>query len=112
MTKTNKQLQEILDNINDCVSRYENMPLTGIKEQSEVLRKLTCNLHWLEGERIRAHERYMDVYFKSKEKSNAGREKYAENKVRELYMIRRIMTGAYKVLESLRSTISVYKKEV
>lgn len=106
-----KQLQEILDNINDCIERYENMPLTGIREQSEVLRKLSCNLQYLEGERIKEHENWIEVYFTCKQPSNAAREKWADNKVGELYMIRRIMTGGYKVLESIRSTISVFKKE-
>lgn len=101
----------ILNNINDLIDNYHNLQLKLVKNQSEILRGLTTNLYFLEKYRIEAHEKWQSTYFQSSGKSSAAKEREADFKVPEIYQIRRVMTGAYKVVDSLRSTISIYKSE-
>lgn len=107
-----KELQEILNNINEAVESYELLELVDTNKQSEALRKLTSNLFYLEEHRINAYNDWLTEYYEMpKGTSNAAKEKHCDNKIKELYMIRRIMTSGYKVADSLRSTISIYKRE-
>lgn len=106
-----KDLLTILNDINTLIDDYHNMQLKLVKHQSEILRRLTSNLYFMEKHRIEAHEKWQSMYFQSKGTSGAAKEREADFKVPELYQIRRIMTGGYKVVESLRSTISIYKSE-
>ena len=105
-----KHLQEILSNINEAVERYELLELTDTNDQSEALRKLTSNLFFLEKYRVEYYNKWIDKYYQLSG-TNAAKEKKCELEVPELYMIRRIMSSGYKVADSLRSTISIYKKE-
>lgn len=106
-----KELNEVLEEINNSIDKYHTLQLKQVIEQSEILRSLTSSLFWLEKHRVEAHEKWNSTYFKSQGKSGAAKEREADLKVPELYMIRRIMTGGYKVVDSIRSTISIHKKE-
>lgn len=105
-----KTLNEILDNINKAVERYETCKLGLVQEQAEIARDLAVNLYWLVEHRKIAHEAWLSVYFNSKASSGAAKEREADTSVKELYAIRHISTSATKVLEMLRSTISVNKQ--
>ena len=107
----NKELSEILNNIDDCAQRYEALELINTLAQGEILRKLTSNLFFLEKHRIQAHTDWMEVYYSCKQTSNAARAQWADNEVKELYLIRRTMESGYKLVDAIRSTISIYKKE-
>lgn len=106
-----KPLTQILENINIQIDLYHNLKLNLVKDQSEILRALTTELYYLEEHRIHYYNKWQSVYFNSVAKSGAAKEREADHDVLELYQIRRIMTGAYKVVDSIRSTISIYKKE-
>ena len=106
-----KELNEILDNINNAVDKYNELPLFEVKELAEILRELVSNLFYLEKHRIRAYNEWHEVYFTCKQTTNAGKEKWADNQIQDLYMIRRLMTSAYKIVEAIRSQIGIYKKE-
>ena len=107
-----KNLQEILNNINEAVESYELLELVDTNKQSEALRKLTSNLFYLEEHRINAYNDWLTEYYEMpKGTSNAAKEKHCDSTIKELYMIRRIMTGGYRVCDALRSTISTNKKE-
>ena len=105
-----KELTQILQNINNCIDNYNDLPLEDYKRQSEILRDLTTNLFFLESHRVKSYEDWLRSYYKN-EGSNAAREKKADNEIKERYLIKRTMTSAYKVVDSIRSTISIYKKE-
>ena len=105
-----KNIKDILTEINEAIDDYHTLKLSLVADQSEILRKLSCNIAFLEEHRIEANEKWQSVYFNSTAKTNAQKEREADFKVPELYKIRRIMTGAVKVLDSVRSTISVYKQ--
>ena len=106
-----KPLQAILDQINSAVDKYHVLTLKMVVEQSEILRELTTGLYFLEQHRIEANEKWNSTYFQSQGKTNAAKEREADIKCPEIYKIRRIMTGGYKVVDSIRSTISVNRKE-
>lgn len=103
-----KPLEEILANINKSVSDYETKKLSFTQEQSEILRDLSVNLHWLAEHRIIYHEQWLGIYFETSG-SNASKEREADFRIPELYKIRHFMSSGYKVLDSLRSTISANK---
>lgn len=111
MQRNTMQLEEILNKINSAVEKYHHLELKMVSDQSEILRDLTTSLFFLESHRVEAYEKWHEAYNLSSEKTNAGKQRDADFQVQELYMIRRIMTGAYKVVDSIRSTISVNRKE-
>ena len=104
-----KPLNEVLSEINKAIEQYEVCRLNQTQHQGEILRALSVNLHWLAEHRIEAHEKWLSVYFKSTGTSSAAKEREADSVVRELYQIRRMMDSASKVMDSLRSTISINK---
>jgi hypothetical protein len=103
-------MEEVLDRINKAVDEYNNLNLFDYHQLSEILRTLTANLFYLEKYRKEAHEEWLDVY-KETEGTNANKERVADDKVRALYLLRRIMTSSYKIIDAIRSQISIYKKE-
>lgn len=107
-----RELDEILIDIARYIEMYQNMKLKLVSDQSNILRSLTTNLAQLEVYRADYYDLWLDVYFKQKNGvSNAAAEKLADKEVKELHHIRKIMRGAYKVCDSIRSTISVNKNE-
>ncbi|MCP4354351.1 MAG: hypothetical protein GY793_01720 [Proteobacteria bacterium] len=107
-----RELEDILIDINRYIELYQNMKLKLVSDQTNILRSLTTNLAQLETYRADYYDLWLDVYFQQKGSvSNAAAEKIADKEVNELHKIRKIMRGGYKVCDSIRSTISVYKQE-
>lgn len=104
-------MEKILSKIRSAVQKFEELPLDDTKEQSEILRSLTCNLFFLEAHRVKAHEQWTDACNASTEKSAAAKERQADLEVPELYLCRRVLESGYKVCDAIRSTISIHKKE-
>jgi hypothetical protein len=105
-----RDLNQILTKINEAIERYEHCKLGLVQDQAEIARDLSVNLHWLTDHRKQAHEAWLSVYLNSKASSSAAKEREADIKVGELYAIRHITTSANKVLDMIRSTISVNKQ--
>ena len=103
-------MNNILEEINKAIEQYHDLDLFDYHQLSEILRTLTSNLFFLEAYRKDANEEWLKVYFEM-EGTNAYRERIADNHVKDLYMLRRLMTSAYKIVDALRSQISIYKKE-
>jgi hypothetical protein len=106
-----KDLEIILDNINKAVERYEVCKLSLTADQSDILRILSTNLHYLTEKRIEAQQEWLSVYFSSKAGSMGAKEKEADFRVPQLYQIRRFMDSGNKVMDSVRSTISANKNQ-
>lgn len=104
-----KDIKSILDKINQSNDAYDVCKIGDTHTQSEILRSLSTALHDLAGHRIKAHEDWMSAWFNSKGKSEAAREREADFKVPELYMIRQFMQSGNKILDSLRTSISANK---
>lgn len=105
-----KELDEILERIRSARDYYDTMHLEDVKMLSEVLRTLTNHLFYLAEYRIQYHEKWLDVY-NNEEGTNAAKEREADSQVRELYQIRHLMTAGNKLVDIIRSQISIYKNE-
>lgn len=103
-----RKLEDILTEISNCIDRYQTCKLSFTHDQSEILRDLSTLLFQLSEHRVKFHEDWMQIYFETSG-SNPTKEREADYQVPELYKIRHFMTSGYKVLESLRSTISANK---
>lgn len=104
-----RDLKDILAVLNASIERYETLKLGLVADQSEILRDLSTSLHWLEEHRVKAYADWMSYYFNSKGKSNAEKEREAEQKCPELYMIRHFIGSGRLVFDSVRSTLSANK---
>ena len=106
-----RDLTEILAKMDNAIERYETCKLSITQDQSEILRDLSVALHFLALHRNEYHKNWMSVYFASRGGSATAKEKEADFKVPELYMIRQFMTSGNKVLDSMRTTISASKND-
>lgn len=104
-----KPITDIIAKIDDCINRYETCKLSFTQDQSEILRDLSSQLYYLTEHKVEAQKKWMSVWFHSKGKSEAAREREADHQVPELYMIRQFLTSGNKCLESMRSTLSSFK---
>ena len=108
-----RQEADILESINAAVEQYESMELCfeELHVLSQVLRDLNANLFFLEAYRDAAKKKHDEIYFTCNQPSNAGRNKWADNQVPELYTYRRILESGYRMADGIRSQIGIYKKE-
>lgn len=104
-----KDLDTILTEVNQVIETYETCQLSLTAQQSDILRVLSSNFHYLAEHRIKYHEAWLSVYFNSRATSVSAKEREADSSVRELYKIRHFMNSISKVIDSVRSTISASK---
>ena len=105
------KLEEILNNLNQIVERYQSIPLIETHSLSEILRDLGCNISYLVQLRKEYYDDFQSVVFNSKGTSNAAKVKEAEFKVPELDEIRKILTHYGELRKDLRSQISLWKQD-
>ena len=107
-----KPLKEITDNLIESIDTYESLPLDDTHTLSEILRTLDVNLAHLVFVRDEYYKAFQSVYFNSKGTSSAAKEKEAQMKVPELDFVRKILMVYGNVQSSVRSQISLRKKQV
>ena len=105
------RLEEILNNLNDIVERYENIPLIEVQALSEILRDLGCNISYLVELRKEYYSKFQRVIHHSKGTSHAAKVKEAEWQVQELDEIRKILLHYGELRKDLRSQISLWKND-
>lgn len=105
-----RELPDILAKINRAAEAYESKQLGLIHDQAEILRDLSVALHFLVEHKVEAHQRWLGAYYECKERAAVHKEKYAHNKVPELYMIRHFLNSGQELLKSIRSTLSANKQ--
>lgn len=105
------RLEEVLNNLNSIVERYQNVPLIETNTLSEILRDLGCNLSYLVQLRKDYYNKFQSVYFNSTANTNAGKEREAEQKVPELDEIRKILRHYSELQKDIRSQISLWKNQ-
>lgn len=103
-------MEKHLENITNLIDRYNTLSISSAPELSHILRQLTCELFYLEKFRSEYQELHNGIMHDFKG-SVAASLILANEKYPELYMLRRIMNAAYRVVDALRSNISVIKKE-
>ena len=104
-----KDLDVILEKINNNIEKLDTLKLSFTHERSEVLDSLSNEYYWLTEHRIKFNEDWMSVYFNSKANSSAAKEREADMRVPELYKIRHLMSSTKLVIDSLRTSISANK---
>ncbi len=104
-----RELTEILERINKARDYYDQCKLGLPADQSEVLRALSVSLSELAEYRIEYHNAWLDIYNMTSG-TNAHKEREADNKVRELYLVRQIMATTKELISSIRSTLSASKQ--
>jgi len=105
-----KDLNTILERIRTSRDIYDTCKLSQVAEQSTILRELSVCYSELTDHRIKAREDWMFYYFEH-QGSNAAKEKYADYKIPELYLIRRTMESTKVLIDSVRSTLSSAKAD-
>lgn len=105
------ELQEILNNLNKAVERYENVPLIDTNELSEILRILGVNLSYMVQLRNEYYTKFQSVYFNSTAKTEAGKGRESEYKVSELDLIRKVLRHYSALQQDIRTQISLHKQD-
>lgn len=99
----------LLSNVSTLIDEYHNEAWNS-DQLSRILKDLTAHLFYLEKYRSDFHNQYNQIMHGFT--GTAARAKIeADDKVPQLYMLRRIMTAAYRCVDGLRSNISMIKKE-
>ena len=103
------KLEEVLQNLNNVVQRYQNVPLIETNSLSEILRDLGCNLSYLVTLRKEYYSQFQSVVFNSKGASQSAKIKEAEFKIPELDEIRKILRHYSELQKDIRTQISLWK---
>lgn len=106
-----KDLSKVLEDINSAIERYELCKLGLVHDQSEILRDLSVNAHWLTVHKIELQEDWLKAFFESSATSSVAKERDADRLVPFLYKARNYEKSSEKVLNSIRSTISANKNQ-
>ncbi|WP_299116877.1 hypothetical protein [uncultured Winogradskyella sp.] len=88
---TDKPFDIVLSRIYDIIETYES---GAFKDLYVMHRELTANIYYLSKEQVKAHQKWNAQYYKSEEKTNAGKERECDKLVPELYMCRKIIETA------------------
>lgn len=110
MTQTNKPLETVLEKISDLVDTYESGTWQSVENLRIMQRELVSYNYFLSKHNIEYFQQYNAVQYKHKGSVSAGKI-LAEEQVPELRMIRKIMEAIENVMWSMRSEISIIKKE-
>lgn len=106
-----KSLTEITNNLMGAVDRYDSLPLDDVLELSEILRTLGVNLSALVTIRDEYYRKFQSVYRNSAAKTNAGKDREAEELVPELDLCRKILRHYGELQKDIRSQISLRKNQ-
>ena len=103
-------MEKHLENVTNIINKYNSLTINSGNELSDLLRKLTCELFYLEKHRSEYNEAHTSIMFNYNGSVSAAKVE-ADSQVPELYMLRRVMNAAYRCVDALRSNISYIKKE-
>lgn len=103
-------MQEILQKITNLIETYESGVWVSAENLRVMLRELTTNYYHLTKYNIEYFQKYNAIQYKHKGSVSSGKV-LAEEQVPELRMIRKIMEATDNVIWSMRSELSIIKKE-
>ena len=95
------EFKEVLDLISEIVQKYESGEYLSEEALKQMHRLLSSNLYYLNEFRVGYKEQWDHVYKNSPEKTNAAKERYADQEVPELYMTRKLYDAGKEVLISI-----------
>lgn len=91
-------MQEVLNKIADIVVLWETGAYTDLNAMHRVL---TSNMYYLAEYQVKARQDWLNHYYNSKQKTNAGKERDADIAVPELYVCRKLYDAAKGVSISI-----------
>ena len=102
-----------IEDLNKYVQTYYKSNLQDGNELSMLLQKITGLLYYLESVRSSTHDLFETKVFNLvKEKHSVSRAiNEAHVEYPEMYQLRRIMDGGYRVVDAIRTNISYLKSE-
>ena len=102
-----------IEDLNKYVKKYYKSNLQDGNELSMLLQKITGLLYYLESVRSSTHDLFETRVFNLvKEKHSVSRAiNEAHVEYPEMYQLRRIMDGGYRVVDAIRTNISYLKSE-
>ena len=103
-------MQEVLTKITNLIETYESGAWVSTENLRIMLRELTANNYHLSKYDIEYFRKYNAIQYKHKGSVSSGKI-LAEEEVPELRMIRKIMEATDNVIWSMRSELSIIKKE-
>ena len=103
-------MEEILQKITNLIETYESGVWVSAENLRVMLRELTANNYYLTKYNIEYFQKYNAMQYKHKGSVSSGKV-LAEEQVPELRMIRKIMEATDNVIWSMRSELSIIKKE-
>ena len=103
-------MQEILQKITNLIETYESGVWVSAENLRIMLRELTANNYYLTKHNIEYFRDYNAIQYKHKGSVASGKI-LAEEQVPELRQIRKIMETTDNVIWSMRSELSIIKKE-
>jgi len=103
-------MNEILENITLIIEAYEGGEWQSVENLRIMQRKLTSYNYYLTKHNIEYFQKYNAIQYNHKGSVSSGKI-LAEEQVPELRMIRKIMESVDNVMWSMRSEISIIKKE-
>jgi hypothetical protein len=103
-------MQEILQKITNLIETYESGVWVSAENLRIMLRELTANNYYLTKHNIEYFRDYNAIQYKHKGSVASGKI-LAEEQVPELRQIRKIMEATDNVIWSMRSELSIIKKE-
>jgi len=103
-------MEEILQKITNLIETYESGVWVSAENLRVMLRELTANNYYLTKHNIEYFQKYNAIQYKHKGSVSSGKV-LAEEQVPELRMIRKIMEATDNVIWSMRSELSIIKKE-
>ena len=103
-------MEKLLENIDSIIERYEGGEWQSVDNLRVMLRELSSYNYQLTKHNIEYYRLYNQVKYKHKGSVSSG-VILAEEQVPELRMIRKIMEAIDNVIWSMRSEISIIKRE-
>jgi len=104
-------MNETLDRIADIIDRYESLEWHSLERLQEISRELVIYNYHLSKFNIEAGVKHNAIMFNRNGKSVASAKVEADEVVPELRHSRKIMEAVDQVIWSIRSEISIIKKE-
>lgn len=92
---------QVLKTITDIVQEYESGAWASVEKLKELHRVLNSNMYYLTMLQIEYNREWNRIYHVSLHKTNAAKEKEADERVPELYMCRKILDAARGVSISM-----------
>lgn len=99
--------------LNEYINSYYVMKEMDGDKLSYLIQKITGSLYYLETVRSETHKRYEASVFNLVKDGNSVARAINETNVNipEMYQLRRIMDGGYRIVDAIRTNISYLKSE-